>query len=76
MPILSAKISKFADESKLFHRPRKPDNITELQEGINKLVEWANKWKMNFNVDKCSVMQMGRNNMQDNYNMSNQQFHV
>ena len=28
---------------------------------------------MNFNVDKCSVMHIGRNNMQGNYNMYNQQ---
>ena len=45
----------------------------ELQEDINKLVEWANKWQMNFNVDKCSEMHIGHNNMQSNYNMSNQQ---
>ena len=44
----------------------------ELQEDINKLVEWANKWQMNFNVDKCYVMHIGHNNMQSNYNMSNQ----
>ena len=28
---------------------------------------------MSFNVDKCSVMHIGHNNMQNNYNMSNQQ---
>ena len=28
---------------------------------------------MSFNVDKCSVMHIGQNNMQNNYNMSNQQ---
>ena len=40
---------------------------------INKFVEWANKWQMSVNVDKCSVMHIGHNNMQSNYNMSNQQ---
>ena len=28
---------------------------------------------MNFNVDKCSVMHIGHNNMEGNYDMSNQQ---
>ena len=37
------KISKFADDAKLCHRARNPDDIMELQEDINKLVEWANK---------------------------------
>ena len=45
----------------------------ELQEDINKLVEYVNKWQMSFNVEKCSVMHIGHNNMQSNYNISNQQ---
>ena len=28
---------------------------------------------MSFNIDKCSVMHIGHNNMQGNYNMFNQQ---
>ena len=55
------------------HRARNPVDILELQENINKLVESANKWQMSFNVDKCSVMHIGHNNMKSNYNMSNQQ---
>ena len=61
---------------KLCHRARNPDDIKEPQEDINKLVEWANKCQMNLNVDKCSVMHIGRNNMQGNYNMSNQQLPI
>ena len=57
-----SKMSKFADDTKLCHIARNPDDITELQDDINKLVEWANKWQMNFNVDKCSVMHIGHNN--------------
>ena len=66
-------MSKFADDTKLPHKARNPGDITELQEDINKLAEWANKLKMNFSVDKCSVMHIGHNNMQGNNNMSNQQ---
>ena len=67
---------KFADDTKLCHRARNIDDITELQEDINKLIEWANKRQINFNVDKCSVMHIGHNNMQSNYNMSNQQLPI
>ena len=69
-----SKISKFSDDTKLCHIARNPHEIMELQEDINKLVEWANKWHLfankwaiNLNVDKCSVMHIGHNNMQDNY---------
>ena len=68
-----SKISKFADGTKLWHIARNPYDIMELQEDNNKLVEWRNKWQMNFNVDKSSVMHIGHKNMQGNYNMSNQQ---
>ena len=68
-----SKMSKFEDDTKICHRFRNPDDITELKKDINKLVEWANKWKLNFNVDKCSVMHIRHNNVQGNYSMSNQQ---
>ena len=32
-------MSKFADDTKLCHRARNPDDIIELQEDITKLVE-------------------------------------
>ena len=66
-------MSKFADDTKLCHRARKPNDTMELQEDINKLVEWVKRWQMSFNVDKCSVMHIGHNNMKKPYNMSNQQ---
>ena len=40
-----SKMSKFADDTKLFHRARNPDDMMELQEDINKLVEWASNGK-------------------------------
>ena len=66
-------MSKFADDTKLYHRARNRNDIMEPQDDINTLVEWANKWQMSSNVDKCSVMHIGHNNMQSSYNMSNQQ---
>ena len=42
-----SKISKFAEETKLCHKARHPNDIIELQEDINKQEDWANKsWKM------------------------------
>ena len=58
-------MSKFADHTKLCHSGRNQDDITKLQEDINKLVEWANNMQMNFNVDKSSVMHT-EHNMQGN----------
>ena len=65
-------MSKFTDDTKLCLRDRKPAGITELQEDTNKLVEW----RMNFIADKCSLMHIGHNNMQGNYNMSSKQLTI
>ena len=33
-----------------------------LQRDLNTIREWAQKWKMEFNVDKCKIMHLGRLN--------------
>ena len=68
-----SKISKFSDDTKLCYSSRNPEEVFELQEDLNKLVDWANTWQMNFNIDKCAVMHIGHNNIQHNYTMANQQ---
>ena len=68
-----SKISKFPDDTKLCHSSRHPDEVLELQEDLNRLVDWANIWQMNFNIDKCAVMHIGHNNIQHIYTMANQQ---
>ena len=67
-----SKISKFADDTKLNHSSRHPDEVLELQEDLNRLVEGANTWKMNLN-DDSAVMHFGYNNIQHNNIMANQQ---
>ena len=75
---LISRLSLFADDSKLFSRiiadknKVKTDNIDggrQLQDDLDRVVEWAKKWKMEFNVDKCKVMHLGLNNPRRSYNM-------
>ena len=68
-----SKISKFADDTKLCHRARHPEDIIELQEDINKLEDWANNWQMKFNVGKWAVTNIVHNNINGNYTLTNQQ---
>ena len=32
-------------------------------------IEWANKWKMEFNVEKCKIMHLGKANPKHTYTM-------
>ena len=70
-----SKISKFADDTKLCHSSRHPDEVLELQKDLNRLVDWANIWLMNFNIGHNNIQQqhIGHNNIQHNYTMANQQ---
>ena len=70
------KLILFADDRKLFLRIltnktnfRNEDGRRALQEDLNKVVEWAKKWKMEFNVEKCKVMHLGYNNPKNSYRM-------
>ena len=68
-----SKISKFADDTTLCHSSRHPDEVLELQEDVNRLVDWTNTWQMNFNIDRCAVMHISHNNIQHKYTMASQQ---
>ena len=38
-----------------------------LQEDINSIVEWCEKWSMSLNASKCKVMYFGKNNPHKEY---------
>ena len=55
--IITSRISKFADDTKLCKRVDKPELQLQLQEDINKLAEWSDRWMMPFqtpqNAQSC-----------------------
>lgn len=46
-----------------------PKGVAEIEGDLQKLETWADQWQMNFNVDKCSVMHMGRGNVEHSYSL-------
>ena len=41
-----------------------------LQEDIDGMVKWADKWQMEFNPEKCEVIHFGRSNLTRKYSMN------
>ena len=75
----------FADDSKIFTRivseasktnPQGNYGREVLQRDLNSIKEWADKWKMEFNVDKCKIMHLGRLNPKHTYTMGNRDLAV
>jgi hypothetical protein len=47
-----------------------------MQEALDNLCLWADRWGMQFNVSKCKVMHFGHNNVQQKYWMNGQELTV
>ena len=50
-------ISKFADDTKIASWINTLNDIRSMQRTLDKLVVWANMWEMDFNINKCGIMQ-------------------
>ena len=69
MVVVGRIISKFADDTKAGRKVMNCFDKETLQKDINNLLDWADKWQMTFNDDKCKVMHLGHGNLQFDYTM-------
>ncbi len=49
----------FADDAKIMRRIRTEKDSMRLQDDLDKLKEWSDKWLLKFNPSKCKVMKLG-----------------
>ncbi|XP_069158331.1 uncharacterized protein [Procambarus clarkii] len=52
-------MSMFMDEAKLMGRVVTDEDCRILQEDLNRLQRWSEKWLLEFNKSKCKVIEMG-----------------
>ena len=64
---VTGNILKFADDNKLFRKTKEIGDKKKLQDYIDKLVRWSEKWQMLFNFGKCKCLHTGNTGM--NYEM-------
>ena len=64
-----SKISKFADDTKLCRAVGDEEEAEILQEDLRRMFRWSQDWQMLFNLEKCSVMHMGKRNNEFSYEM-------
>ena len=62
-------ILKFVDDTKLFRKTKEIGDKQILQDDIDKLVRWSEKWHMLFNFGKCKCLHTGPGNTGMNYEM-------
>ena len=66
---VTGSILKFADDTKLFRKTKEIGDNFFLQDDIDKLVKWSEKWQMLFNFGKCKCLHTGPGNTDMNYEM-------
>lgn len=62
-------VFKFADDTKCGRVVRSEADQVKMQNDINSLLEWADRWQMSFNELKCKIMHVGKNNPNYSYHM-------
>ena len=63
----------FADDTKIYRALKSLIDTTSLQEDINTIENWSEKWQMPFNVPKCHALPLGFNNKKEGYTVNNTQ---
>ena len=59
----------FADDTKIASVVETEEDARNFQRDIDTLMNWAVEWKMEFNIDKCKVMHIGKRNVKNTYTM-------
>lgn len=52
----------FADDTKIFGEVNEHSENKLLQEDLNQLLNWSEKWLLLFHPDKCKVLELGKKN--------------
>ena len=66
---MKSKLSKFADDTKLGGKVDGRGDGDQIQESSETCIDWAKDWQMEFNLRKCKVLGMGKNNENRDYRM-------
>ena len=66
---ISSKVLKFADDTKVFRNVTNDTDKQSLQDDLDKLVKWSEKWQMLLNFGKCKCIHIGHGNMDKEYKM-------
>ena len=60
--VSGAVIKKFADDTKCSMVVQTQEDQQQFQAMLDRLGEWSSDWQMQFNVDKCHVLHVGKKN--------------
>ena len=66
---ITSNLLKFADDTKVFRKVNSDGDKQHLQNDLDRLVKWSEKWQMLLNFGKCKCLHTGHGNLDVNYKM-------
>ena len=66
---ITSKVLKLSDDTNVFRKIESDADRQQLQDDLNKLNEWSEKWQMLFNHWKCKCLHTGQGNEDAHYTM-------
>ena len=66
---ISSKVLNFADDTKVFRKVTNDTDKQSLQDDLDKLVKWSEKWQMLLNFGKCKCIHIGHGNIDEEHKM-------
>lgn len=58
-----SQVYLYADDTKVFRRIRTDEDCDQLQEDIDEIYRWSERWMLNFHPDKSKHMRIGRSHV-------------
>ena len=68
--MVDCSIRIFADDTKIYLPIQSYQDHKKLQNNINALLEWSDRWLLRFNSNKCKILHIGDNNPKYDYVMN------
>ena len=68
---ITSNVLKFANDTKVSRTFKNDGDKQHLQNYLNKLYKWSEKWQILLNFEKCKSLHIGHGNLDVNYNMGN-----
>ena len=62
---ISTKVLTFADDTKVFRKVTHDTDKQSLQDDLDKLFKWSQKWQILLNFGKCKCIHIGYGNMDE-----------
>ena len=75
-PLLFLIFIKFADDTKIFRKVTNAMDGLQLQQDLDRLSDWPDKWQMEFNIAMCKTMHICNRSIEYDYSMRGRQLDV